>query len=220
MEKSFQKLFMFQLTEKTGKIKSTTMKLKKNLNTNSRSATIGCSCLKLNENVARIILNPETKQTTNITICQKNLRFKCKRCATFCCKLGGPNLTKGDIERIEQAGYKAESFLEPVQNGKYESMITPYGCLRNRKDSSCIFLRFNDKNRSYECAIYSVRPILCRLYPFEVKMPSPNRIVIKIISCCRGLNNPDGQIVDESFVVNHLVEAIFDLNSGKTKSGL
>jgi len=210
---------MFQLTEKTGKIKSTTMKLKKKLDTNSRSATVGCSCLKLSENLARIILNPETKQTPNITVYQKNLRFKCKRCATFCCKLGGPNLTKEDIERIKRAGYKTESFVGPVQNRRYERMVTPHGSLRNKKDGSCIFLKFNNEKGSYECAIYDLRPVLCRLYPFEVKTPLPNCITIKIIPCCRGLNNPDGEIVDERFVVNHLVEAIFDLNSGKTKSG-
>jgi len=210
---------MFQLSEKIGKIKSTTMKLKKNLNTNSRSATIGCSCLELSENVARIILNPETKQTTNIMVYQKNLRFKCKRCATFCCKLGGPNLTKGDIERIKRAGYKAESFVGPVQKRRYERMVTPYGSLRNKKDGSCLFLKFNNEKCCYECAIYDMRPVLCRLYPFEVKTSLPNLITINIIPCCRGLNNPDGEIVDEHFVVNHLVEAIFDLNSGKTKSG-
>lgn len=193
------------------------MKLKNNLNINSQSTPVGCSCLKLGENVARIVLNPETRQITNITVYQKNLRFKCKRCATFCCKLGGPNLTKGDIERIKQAGYKTESFLGSVQNGKYESMITPYGCLRNKKDGSCIFLKFNHEKGSYECAIYDVRPILCRLYPFEVETPSPNCTIIKIISCCRGLNNADGELVDKRFIINHIVEAIFNLNSEKIK---
>jgi Fe-S-cluster containining protein len=195
------------------------MKLKKNLNTNGQSETVGCSCLKLGENVARIILNPQTKQTTNITVYQENLRFKCKQCATFCCKLGGPNLTKGDIERIKQAGYKTESFLGPVQNGKYESMIAPYGCLRSKKDGSCIFLKLNHEKHSYECTIYCVRPILCRIYPFQVETPSPNRIVIKIISCCRGLNNADGELVDKRFITNHIVETIFNLNSENIKKG-
>jgi Fe-S-cluster containining protein len=175
--------------------------------------------LKPGENVARIILNPETGQITNIMICQKNLRFKCKRCATFCCKLGGPNLTKGDIERIKRAGYKTESFVEPVQNKRYEKIVTAYGSLRNKKDGSCVFLKLDNEKDYYECAIYDMRPILCRLYPFEVKTHLPNLITIKIIPCCRGLNNSDGEVVDERFVVNHLLEAIFDLNSRKTKSG-
>jgi len=187
------------------------------LNTNSQRATVGCSCLELGENVARIILNPETRQIRDITVYRKNLRFKCKRCATFCCKLGGPNLTKKDIERIKQAGYKTESFLEPVQNGRYESMVTPYGCLRSKKDGSCIFLKFNYEKRSYECVIYDVRPILCRFYPFEVETPLPDCIIIRIISCCRGLNNAGGEPVDKRFIINHIVEAIFDLNSEKTK---
>ena len=195
------------------------MKLKKNLNTNSQSANVGCSCLKLGENVARIMLNPVTRQITNIMVYQKNLRFKCKQCATFCCELGGPNLTRGDIERIEQAGYKTESFLGPVQNGRYKSVVTPYGCLRNKKDGSCIFLKFNHEKRSYECAIYDVRPVLCRLYPFEVETPSRNCTIIRIISCCRGLNNPDGELVDKRFIMNHIVEAIFNLDSENTKKG-
>ena len=189
------------------------------MDTSNQSGDLGSSCLKLGENVAKIILNPETKQITNITIYQENLRFKCKQCAAFCCRLGGPNLTKGDIERIKQAGQKTKSFLEPVQNGKYESTITPYGCLRNKKDGSCIFLKFNHERRSYECTIYDARPILCRLYPFEVETPSPNCIIIKIISCCLGLSSAEGEVVDERFVTNHIVEAMFDLNSEKIKKG-
>lgn len=169
----------------------------------------------MNENVARIILNPENKQIVDVMVYQKNLRFKCKRCATFCCMLGGPDLTKRDIERIKQAGYETESFLRPVQNESYESMVTLHGSLKNREDGSCIFLGFNYEKRCYECTIYDTRPILCRLYPFEVEMPILNCIIIKIIPCCRGLNNADGEIVDKHFIINHLVEAIFDLNSKK-----
>ena len=50
--------------------------------------------LEPNEEIARILLDPKTKQILGITIYEENLGFKCRRCATFCCKLGGPKLTK------------------------------------------------------------------------------------------------------------------------------
>lgn len=160
------------------------------------------------ENVAEVNFNPETKQVTKLTICQKLLRFKCRRCATFCCKLGGPTLTQRDVERITQAGYHVEYFLESLSNK--ESLVMR-GSLKNREDGSCVFLKFDEKNDIHECSIYDVRPALCRLYPFNFEKIDPYSFVLKLIPCCRGLNVPNGKLVNEYFVTNHLLCAIIDL---------
>ncbi len=166
--------------------------------------------LDLNETIARIILNPKTKQIVSTTLYQKHLRFKCKRCATFCCKLGGPKLTDKDVKMIKKVGYCAEKFLEPVFDNKFKGLPIIRGSLKSKEDGSCIFLKFIASG-VYECSIYSFRPALCRLYPFDFEKVGPNTLMVKLIPCCRGLNNHDGEFVNERFVVNYLLDAILDL---------
>jgi Fe-S-cluster containining protein len=165
----------------------------------------------LNETLARITINSETGQVKALSLHQKHLRFKCRRCAIFCCRLGGPWLTGKDIERIKQAGYDVKDFLEPTLKSKFKNLPIMYGSLKNKEDGSCIFLRFDPEKDRYECLIYDFRPILCRLYPFDFEKISPGSFVLKLIPCCRGLDNPDGELVDAEFITNHLLDALLEL---------
>ncbi len=166
--------------------------------------------MKLNETLARITINSETKQVKDLSLHQKHLRFKCRRCAIFCCRLGGPWLTGKDIERIKQAGYDTKDFLEPALNSKFNDLPIMRGSLKNKKDGSCVFLKFDAEKSRYECLIYDFRPALCRLYPFDFERISPSAIALKFIPCCRGLNDPDGELVDEEFINNHLLDALLE----------
>jgi len=166
--------------------------------------------LELSENLARITINSETKQIIDLSLHQKHLRFKCGRCATFCCKLGGPKLTRKDIERVKQAGYDVKHFFEPASKNEFKGLPIMRGSLKNREDGSCIFLNSDVGKNSYKCSIYDFRPALCRLYPFDFDWISPNSLVLKFIPCCRGLNNRDGELVDEKFVDNHLLGALLE----------
>jgi Fe-S-cluster containining protein len=163
--------------------------------------------LKTNEEIARILLDTKTKQILDITIHKKHLRFKCKQCAIFCCKLGGPQLTKKDVQRIEQAGYTGEGFIIRFRDGS-DCSSAFLGSLRSEEDGSCIFLKFNPEEDSYECSIYDCRPTLCKLYPFEFHKIDSQSIMITLIPCCLGLNNPEGELVDEKFIVDSLFIAI------------
>ena len=102
-----------------------------------------------------------------------------------------------------------KDFLEPA-NSEFKGMSIMRGCLKNREDGSCIFLKFDAGQNRYECSIYDFRPILCRLYPFDFDRVSSNIIVLKFIPCCRGLNNPDGKLVDERFIANHLLAPLLE----------
>ncbi len=62
----------------------------------------------------------------------------------------------------------------------------------------------------HECLIYDSRPILCRLYPFHFDRISQGSIVLKVIPCCRGLKDPEGELVDKDFVNNHLLGALLE----------
>ena len=163
----------------------------------------------MREVLAKITVDSKSRQIRDLSLLQKRFRFKCKRCATFCCRLGGPELTRKDIERIEEAGYHVKDFLE-LANSEFEGMPVMRSSLKNREDGSCIFLKFDAKQNRYECSIYDFRPILCRFYPFDFDMVGPDSIVLKYIPCCRGLNNLDGELVDENFITKNLRAALLE----------
>ncbi|MCW4016987.1 MAG: YkgJ family cysteine cluster protein [Candidatus Bathyarchaeota archaeon] len=160
--------------------------------------------------VALITLDPKTRAITDLSVTQKQFRFKCKRCAVLCCKLGGPPLTKKDIEQIEKAGYAKKDFLEPT-NRNAENLPQMCGTLKTRPDGSCIFLQQDLEQNCFTCSIYDYRPSLCRLYPFSLENLDSKRIALKIIPCCMGLNNPEGNVLDYKFVscyLEHLLDVI------------
>jgi Fe-S-cluster containining protein len=160
----------------------------------------------VNDDIAVITLDSTQQTIKKIEISQKQFHFKCKRCATLCCKLGGPALTRKDVEKIEQIGYNIEAFLEPTNNETTHSV----GTMKSRKDGSCIFLKYDIQQKKYGCSIYAARPALCRIYPFKIEKLDPNRFALKIIPCCRGLNNPEGKPLDRNFVVNKLFEPMVE----------
>lgn len=172
--------------------------------------------MDLNENIAEVTVNPKTKRVAKIFLHQKRLRFKCQRCAAFCCKLGGPKLTERDVDRIEQAGYSLEEFLESVSNNEFKGLPIMYGRLKSKEDGSCVFLSFEAKKKVYECSIYEVRPALCRLYPFDFERINSSFFMLKLIPCCKGLYKRDGELVNKSFV-NKKLNAILDIMTRKTK---
>lgn len=117
-------------------------------------------------------------------------------------------LTRKDVERIEDEGYPVKDFLEPVN--RESGLAFLYGNVKNREDGSCIFLEFDVKLNCYKCSIYDFRPLLCRLYPFSFEIGESNRIALKFIPCCRGLNNPEGALVNKIFVSGYLLELLLE----------
>jgi len=160
--------------------------------------------MEFGEKIAQITTEAKTKQIINLIFSEKTLKFKCQRCAVFCCKLGGPRLTREDVERLEQAGYNPYVFLDVEQKG-----------LKSREDGSCIFLSATSKEGVYQCSVYDQRPVLCRLYPFQFERLGPGSFALELIPCCNGLNAEDGEIVDERFFIEVLQES-FDLMASDT----
>ena len=164
---------------------------------------------KLSDEIAKIIL--EAKQIVDIIFCKGNLRFKCKRCAVFCCKLGGPTLVENDIQRIKEAGYVIDDVLEYHARNVSRHASMAQSRLRKREDGSCIFLKFNERPKAYECSIYDIRPALCRTFPFDFERINSNSLMLRFIPCCSGLNDPDGEIIDRKFIAKYLLDAIFEI---------
>jgi Fe-S-cluster containining protein len=116
-------------------------------------------------------------------------------------------LSKEDIEQIESAGYRTNDFVEDSKRkyGNY-SMTS---AMKNRKDGSCIFLETDEKRNAYECSIYEIRPIFCRLFPFEIKRIGISSFLLNILPC-NGLNDAEGESVNQRFVVKHLTESNYE----------
>jgi len=156
------------------------------------------------QGIARIRFDRERKQILNISLLRGDLRFKCKRCAVF---LGGPIVRPSDLRRIAKTGLDPLKFVAPLRR-RYNGQKDVIGVLKQKRDGSCIFLRYDESTRLYECRIYEARPAVCRLYPFEFLLEGNETGVLRLIPCCNGLNAEDGELVDREFVEKHLLDAI------------
>jgi Fe-S-cluster containining protein len=165
----------------------------------------------LDEAIAEVFFDPEAKRIVRMTLYQDDVRFRCRRCAVFCCRLGGPILTKSDMERAKLAGCRLEDFLETTVDPKFKGLPTMVGNLKNNEDGSCILLKSSPKRGVYECPIYDSRPTRCRLYPFDFERVSPNSFTLKLIPSCNGLNAEDGELVNETFITKRLLTPLLDL---------
>jgi len=162
------------------------------------------------QEIAKIIFDREKKQILNIITLREDLRFRCKRCAVFCCKLGGPLVREADLKRIARAGFDPYEFIEPIRH-RHNQQRDVIAVLKQKDDGSCIFLKYNETMDLYECRIYEDRPSLCRLYPFEFILENDETGILRIIPCCNGLNTPNGEIVNREFIEKYLLDAIREI---------
>jgi len=161
----------------------------------------------LKEKIAEITIDPKNKQILNVRFFERNLCFRCQRCAVYCCKLGGPTLTEDDLKRLKSVGYNISDYVEPVKR-RYGDLLSAINAIRTKEDGACVFLKKDETNGIYKCEVYDARPFLCRLFPFELKKTGINSSLLRFIPCCRGLNCSNGDLVDESFVAG-LVLSIY-----------
>ena len=121
----------------------------------------------------------------------RNIGFSCTQCGSCCrgcCTDNRVMLLQQDILTIsENTNLSTAEFLLPfiplevedVLNGISESSsLIPYTdkdgnvhsfgwMLRRKKNGDCSFLE--STNQPYKCAIYKLRPALCRTYPFYLE---------------------------------------------------
>ncbi len=158
------------------------------------------------DDILAIITLDRKRRKNKIAVIQKQFKFKCLKCADLCCKLGGPELTAEDIERIEDAGYNTKDFFDPKTCNN--NSLKTIGSLKKKQDGSCIFLEYKDAVNYSPCIIYEFRPTLCRIYPFRIESLDDNKIAFKFIPCCKGLQNNEGRILDKEFFRENIEEAI------------
>jgi uncharacterized protein len=115
--------------------------------------------------------------------CPNNVLFDCSKCG-LCC-----GDTKEKIRRIllleSEANMISTETSLPKQKFTKEIMgKSPY-CyeMKKSKEGKCLFLKDN------QCSIYTLRPLICRFYPFELKFDqNKNQHVFDFTIECPGIN--------------------------------
>lgn len=121
-------------------------------------------------------------------------RFKCTRKAN-CCR-GGPNvsLTVFDVIRIAKYLGKHWSEIIPTYVKVIIADVVPFLALRGIRNE-CVFLRKGENG--YECEIYPVRPMRCRLYPLIPSAPGSD--VVYLDPKCPGVGSgPEREVPKET----------------------
>jgi Fe-S-cluster containining protein len=117
-----------------------------------------------------------------------------------------PDVNIVERKQIESKGFK--DFLE-----RPDEMGTVW--IRRKEDGSCFFLTKDNK-----CAIYDVRPSVCRLEPFTIVDYDPKTSKIELalnfpfVCCCEGVNS-EGKVPVEVIgkAAQVVVQKILELTS-------
>jgi len=118
-----------------------------------------------------------------------------------------PDVNKNEQKRIEAKGFK-DFLARPDETGIM--------WVRRKKDDSCFFLTKENK-----CAIYDVRPAVCRLEPFTIMDYDyeNNKIVLELnfpfTACCLGTCEGEKMVIVEEIAdaAQVLVQKILALTS-------
>jgi len=120
------------------------------------------------------------------------VRFRCIKCG-ICCgdtkeKTRHILLLKLEAEQIAKITAQPISKFAVELKGK-----APYSyeMKKRAEDGKCVFL---EKNR---CTIYPLRPLICRFYPFELKMSRSRKYKFLFTEECPGINK--GRMLSESY---------------------
>jgi Fe-S-cluster containining protein len=139
------------------------------------------------------------------------VRFHCIKCGICCGDTKEKNrhilLLRTEAEQI------AKKTLQPVF--KFAVKIkdkAPYSYeMKKRENGKCVFL---EKDR---CTIYSLRPLICRFYPFELKVLHNQKYTFLYTEECPGINK--GRLLSEGYFKRmfRLARAKFRLSAGPNR---
>jgi len=120
------------------------------------------------------------------------VRFRCVKCG-ICCG-DTKEKTRHILLLRTEAEQVAKTTSQPVS--KFAVKIrnkTPYvyEMKKRAEDEKCFFLENN------RCTIYSSRPLICRFYPFELKISHNGKYTFLFTEECPGISK--GRILSEGY---------------------
>jgi Fe-S-cluster containining protein len=119
------------------------------------------------------------------------VRFRCIKCGKCC------GDTKEKTRHIlllrTEAEQIAKATLQPISEFTVKIKDkAPYSYeMKKTKDGKCVFLENNC------CTIYTVRPLICRFYPFELKIAHSGKYTFLYTPECSGINK--GPILSKNY---------------------
>jgi Fe-S-cluster containining protein len=119
------------------------------------------------------------------------VRFRCIKCGK-CCGDTKEKTRNILLLRIE-AEQIAKETLQPILEftAKIKDKL-PYSYeMKKTEDGKCVFLKNNC------CTIYTVRPLICRFYPFELKIAHSGKYTFLSTPECSGINK--GPILSKNY---------------------
>jgi len=112
----------------------------------------------------------------------KDVRFRCIKCG-ICCRNTKERirhilLQDSDVERIAVTARKSvEEFAKEIAG--HEPYV--YELRKTEEQGKCVFLE------DEQCTIYSARPLICRFYPFELRIARNGRREFLYTTECPGI---------------------------------
>ncbi|MBN1244687.1 YkgJ family cysteine cluster protein, partial [Candidatus Bathyarchaeota archaeon] len=120
------------------------------------------------------------------------VRFRCIKCG-ICCG-DTKEKTRHILLLTPEAEQIAKTTLQPTTQFAVKIKDTEpysYEMKKRAEDGKCVFLE-NDR-----CKIYSVRPLICRFYPFELKSSHGGKHSFLFTEECPGISK--GGILSEGY---------------------
>jgi Fe-S-cluster containining protein len=112
----------------------------------------------------------------------RGVRFQCQRCATCCgdteTRVRHILLLRFEADRISKAkSQPINEFAGEIED--HEPYV--YEISKKSEERKCVFLKGN------HCEIYTLRPLICRFYPFELKTTKNGKYEFSYTEECRGI---------------------------------
>jgi len=134
------------------------------------------------------------------------VRFRCTKCG-ICC-----GNTQEKIRHILLLSTEAEQITTATSQPIFEFAVkvegkAPYSyeMRKTAENGKCIFLKNN------RCTIYSLRPLICRFYPFELKIAANQKPEFLYTDECPGIGK--GKMLSKNYF-----EKLFQLAHAKAQS--
>ncbi len=110
------------------------------------------------------------------------VRFQCVKCG-ICCG-DTKEKTRHILLLTAEAAQIAAATSQPISEFTVDIKDkAPYRYeMKKAKDGKCVFLENNC------CTIYALRPLICRFYPFELKIADSGKYTFLYTSECSGIN--------------------------------